>query len=113
MIDYARYDAILEIREQQKALAKDVRELEAKEGAPREKLKELRKLLEWVGTTWDDAYVRAAKLLKGSQAFAGADAMKASYLRVVRCSRTPERYDPHHANVCRLGWSTRRAAPTR
>lgn len=96
MIDYARFDAIREVREKQRELAEEVRELEGRKGVPKEMIDERRKLLEWAGKTWDDAYACAAMLLKGSQSFAGVDAMKASYMRVLKNSRGPDRTFRYH-----------------
>lgn len=96
MIDYARFDAIREVREKQKELAEEVRELEGRKGVPKEMIDERCKLLAWVGKTWDDAYACAAMLLEGSESFAGVDAMKASYRRVLKNSRSPDRTFRYH-----------------
>jgi hypothetical protein len=84
-IDFERWDAVLQARENQKRVAERVQVLdehpEFKVHRPRYLEHEL-KLLAWLGKDWNRAYEVAAMSLLGRDAFAGPEAVKASYKRV-------------------------------
>ena len=107
MIDYARWDAVREVREKQTEIRKQVDELRAIPSVPKSLLEEREKMLFWVGHDWLRAYECAALILRGTDAAAGADAMKTSYLKVTRNQQDPSQsqryqiFDP--AVVSKLG----------
>ena len=84
-IDFERWDAVLQARENQKRVAERVRVLNEhptfKAQRPRYLEHEL-KLLAWLGKDWNRAYEVAAMSLLGRDAFGGPDAVKVSYKRV-------------------------------
>ena len=96
IIAYARWDAVCECREKQKEIRQQVNDLRARPNVPQDLLKEREKMLAWLGHDWLRAYECAAMLLKGSEAYAGPDAMKASYIRVVQLSRDPMQATRYH-----------------
>jgi hypothetical protein len=92
-IDFERWDGVLQARENQKRVAERVRVLEKhpdfKAKNPRHVEHEL-KLLAWLGKDWDRAYEVAAMCLLGRDAFAGPEAVKASYKRVQKRQKSGE-----------------------
>jgi hypothetical protein len=99
LIDHARSDEIVTVRQRQLELAEEVEALLSKANIPKDVLEKKQKMLNWVGHDWLRAYECAAMLLRGSPAFGGVAAMKASYLRVKANSKAGAlRYhllDPH------------------
>jgi hypothetical protein len=96
MIDYARWDAVREVREKQIEVRKQVDELRSNPSVPKALLEEREKMLFWVGRHWLRAYECAAMVLRGTNAAAGPDAMKASYLRVTRNNQDPSQSLRYH-----------------
>jgi hypothetical protein len=91
-IDYLRWEAVIEVREQREALRKDVSELSALPGRKaRDLLKERTKLVDWVGTNNDDAFECASLLLAETPARGGPDAIKKSYRTVRKNMCSPAR----------------------
>lgn len=87
---YARWDAVVEIRERRKSLQKEVDALRSLPGRQaRNILKEYMKLLDWVGSNDLAAFECAAILLDGTRAQGGPDAVKKSYQKVERNMRNP------------------------
>lgn len=91
MVDYARWDAVCEVRSRQISLREELDELRACKAAPRPLTEEHEKLLRWVGHTWLRAYECAAMILAQTIARGGPDAMKGSYIRV-KGNQHPLRY---------------------
>ena len=96
MIDFARWEAVREVREQQVEIREQVEELRAISGAPKSMLQEREKMLNWVGHDWLRAYDCAAMILRGTDAAAGPDAMKASYLKVAQNNQDPSQALRYH-----------------
>ena len=96
LIDYARWDAVKEVRYKQTELLEEVNELKAMRTVPTAMLKERTKLLAWVGESLEQAYLCAAALLAGGRASGGYDAVRKSYRRVERNSRDPGQLLRYH-----------------
>lgn len=96
MIDLARHSEVDVIRQRQKAILQQVEELRATPNVPKAMLQEREKMLGWIGKTLDRAFECAVPVLEGSQAYAGRDAIKASYFRVERHSRDPKKALRYH-----------------
>ena len=62
-IHFIRHDAVCEVREKQRELARTVAELQSMRNVPTKLLKEKQKMLKFVGRTLEDAYECAAILL--------------------------------------------------
>jgi hypothetical protein len=92
MIDYARWDQITVVREQQLLFREQVDELRVIPALPHGALENHEKTLAWLGGTLDRAFECAAMLLRGTSAYGSPEAMKRSYFNVRRNSR-----DPHQA----------------
>jgi hypothetical protein len=91
-IDYMRWEAVIEVREQREALQKDVSELSVLPGRrARDLLTERTKLLDWVGTNNDGAFECASLLLAETPARGGPDAIKKSYRTVRKNMCNPAR----------------------
>ena len=90
MIHFARSDTVQEVREKQKEIREEVIELRKRKNVPPSLLKEREKMLRWAGRDWGMAYRCASVLLRGTDSFAGPDAMKASYLKVRRLAKDPK-----------------------
>jgi hypothetical protein len=88
MVDYARWEAISDVREKQRRFPEDLKELRSRSNIPKFILEEKRKMLKRVGKTWQSAFQYAATLVRGTPAFGGIAAMKASYYRVERNSKS-------------------------
>jgi hypothetical protein len=87
IIDYARWEEVQTVREKQTELPKELEYLRSKAGASAYLLKDREKMVTWVGRDWERAYECATMLLRGTPAFGGPDAMKASYQRVRQNSK--------------------------
>jgi hypothetical protein len=96
MIDYARWDLVVEVRRKQDELAEAVRELREMQPLPKTVLKEQEKLLSWAGSTLDRAFECASMLLRGSAARGGPEAIKRSYRHVQRNHRNPSERMRYH-----------------
>ena len=88
MVDYARWEAINDVREKQREFPEDLKELRARPNVSKSIIEEKRKMLKRVGKTWQSAFQYAATLVRGTPAFGGIAAMKASYYRVERNSKS-------------------------
>lgn len=82
MIDFERWDSVKETRWNQKRLYEDLVLCRSHPNYQPHLMKSKVKMQSFAGRTWDEAYVCAAKLLRGRDAYAGADSMKTSYLKV-------------------------------
>ena len=90
--DHERWDAVVEVREQQKRIRARVKLLRAHPSYSKKSLKSDEKMLAWIGHDWLRAYECAAMVLTGRNARIGVDAMKKSYRRIQRCNLTDNRY---------------------
>ncbi|QWG18806.1 hypothetical protein KMZ68_02625 [Bradyrhizobium sediminis] len=114
MIDYMRWDTVRSTRDKQKDCPESLAILETNSNrCPY--IKDYNKLLRWYGHDWLRAYECASMFLRGTPAFGGPDAMKASYCRVEHASN-PLRYflfQPEFLesvgleHPSRWGWSTK------
>jgi hypothetical protein len=96
MIDYARYEEVVTVREKQKEIREQVEELRGLGPQARSHLDERSKMLAWVGHTWLRAYECAAMILAHTDACGSPETMKASYLEVARNSRDPRQALRYH-----------------
>jgi hypothetical protein len=96
MIDFQRWGEVDVVRQKQREILKQVEELRAIPNAPRSMLEEREKMLAWAGRSLNRAFECAAMKLEASQAYAGPDAIKASYFRVERNSRDPKKALRYH-----------------
>jgi len=96
MIDYARWDQVMVVREKQKEILKQVQELRTIPKVSKSMLDEREKMLAWVGRTLNRAFECAAMLLEGSVAYGSAEAMKRSYFQVKRNNRNPDQALRYH-----------------
>ena len=85
MVDYTRWDVVCEVREKQKELPGTADELR-QGNAPRDAIKETDRMRRWAGRDWLRAYECASMILQRTDAHAGPDAIKSSYLRVCKNS---------------------------
>jgi len=97
MIDYARWSAVMEVREQQVAIHEQVGELRSLQNVQRDVLAEREKMLDWVGHTLQRAFECASMILDGTECFGSPDAMKKSYFAVRRNSRDPKQSMRYHS----------------
>jgi hypothetical protein len=115
MIDYARYEEVVTVREKQKEIPEQVEELRSLGPQGQSLLAERLKMLAWVGHTWLRAYECASMILAHTDACGGPETMKASYLEVARNSRDPRQTLRYHhlldwSLLRSLGLDTRRPA---
>jgi hypothetical protein len=96
MIDYARWDQVMVVREKQQEILKQVQKLRSLPTIPKSILDEQEKMLAWVGHTLNRAFECASMLLEGSEAFGSAEAMKRSYFQVRRNSKDSDRTLRYH-----------------
>lgn len=96
MIDFARWDEICVVREQQKIFRRQVAKLRALAKVPRHMLNEKEKMLNRLGHTFDDAYEYVSKDLKKTNARGGWDTMRRSYREVERISKDPTQAMRYH-----------------
>lgn len=93
MIDYMRWDTVLSVCQKQPELAETVEHLREMSDVPESYQTDREKLHAWLGTTKDRAYECASMMLRGSLAFGGKAAVKASYMKVEKkIEREPDRY---------------------
>jgi hypothetical protein len=89
-VDHARWEAVIEVRENRNSLRKDIETLRRLPGhKARDILNERSKLLDWAGTNNDDAFECASLLLADTAAHGKPDAIRRSYLRVEKNVHTP------------------------
>ena len=89
-IDRARWEAVIEVRENRNYLREDIETPRGLRGhKARDILEETRKLLDWAGTNNDDAFECASLILADTPAHGKPDAIRRSYLRVEKNMRTP------------------------
>jgi len=96
MIHFARYDAVVEVREKQTELANTVAELEELPNCPRKILEEKEKLLAWTGRSLVRAYECAAMMLRDTIAFGCPQTIKRSYLEYHRICNDPSQLARFH-----------------
>ena len=87
MVDYVRWEAIKDVRKKQLEFPEDVKELRSRPHIPKSVVEQKRKMVKLVGKTWLSAFQYAITLVRGTPAFGGVAAMKASYYRVERNSK--------------------------
>jgi hypothetical protein len=90
LIHFARYDAVLEIRDKKLHFADMVERYRRDPKIPKAVLEEKQKYLDWVGSTLERAYECASMILRDTISYGGPDAMKASYLLCRKESRNPD-----------------------
>ena len=90
MIDFMRWDQLVQCRYNQKKLQNDAELLRTdyKDLPLSEKQSHL-KMINWAGRDWLRAYDCVSMMLRGTPAFGGPDAIKASYCRVEQNNRHP------------------------
>jgi hypothetical protein len=88
LIDFLRWSSVLEVRALQTKVLGEVERLRLMQSGFKALLADREKMLEWLGSTWGRAFECAAMMNLGTACFAGPEAMKASYLRVQRNTRT-------------------------
>jgi hypothetical protein len=88
-IDYRRWDTVVEVLEYRESLPEKIRSLSrsVKPSAETQRIC-LERNLRWTGTNDEDAFACASMLLKHTPAFGGPDAVKKSYYKVIRNSRS-------------------------
>jgi len=103
MKEYARWDEVCEIQEQQEAFRQQVEDLRALPKTPRELpqkremlLKQKEKMLKWLGDSLNRAYECASERLEKTGAFGGPDAMEASYYKVKKEFKDPVQAKRYH-----------------
>jgi hypothetical protein len=103
MKDFARWDEVCVIREQQKNYRKQVKELRALPKAKGELLDKQKKLISEqeevlvrLGHTFDDAFECASKSLKKTKASGGWDTIRRSYKEVERNLKNPAQAKRYH-----------------
>jgi hypothetical protein len=96
MIDFARYDAACEVREKQKELPRELERLGHLSNIPVSVIEDRKKMLTWVGKTWEMAFQCASMVLAETSAFGGPDAIKASYFKVKEAMLIPEQAYRYH-----------------
>ena len=93
MIHYARWDAVVEARDFQKTGLREyfdaLKDPKFSDQTKRELKAYPPAFVE--GTTWEDAYEAAAKMLKGTAAFGRPATMKNSYLKVQKDFKDPSK----------------------
>ncbi len=87
MVDYVRWETVKDVRERQLIFPEDVKELCSRRNIPRSVVEQKQKMVKLVGKTWLSAFQYAITLVRGTPAFGGVAAMKASYYRVERNSK--------------------------
>ena len=87
MVDYVRWETIKDVREKQLKFPADMKELRSRPHIPKSVVEEKQKMAKLVGRTWLSAFQYAITLVRGTPAFGGVAAMKASYYRVERNSK--------------------------
>jgi hypothetical protein len=90
MIDFARWDEVDVIREQQRAVRKKIKTLRKQSKIPRHVLNEQEELLNQLGHTLDDAFAYASKRLEKTNARGRWDTMRRSYRRVEKAHKDPK-----------------------
>ena len=103
MKDFARWDEVCVIREQQKNYRKQIKELRALPKAKGELLDKQKKLISEqeemlirLGHTFDDAFECAFKSLKETKARGGWDTIRRSYKEVARNLKDPAKAKRYH-----------------
>jgi hypothetical protein len=87
MIVYERSDVVRDTRERQISEREHVEKLRKIPSAPKALIREREKMLACAGSDWLEAFVCASKRLQTTDAHAGPDAIKKSYLEYQRESR--------------------------
>lgn len=103
LVDFARWDMVVCIREAQKNISEQLAILRATPNVPRHVVEECERRKTLVGRTWIDAFELASKEFEGAPAAGGPDAIEKSY-KNVRRNRHSARYRLlHPATLRRLG----------
>jgi hypothetical protein len=90
MIDFARYDAVCEVREKQKELSREIERFRHLAHTSKSIIEDKEKTLAWAGHTLERAFQCASMILAETSAFGGPDTIKASYSRVRKAMLAPE-----------------------
>jgi hypothetical protein len=96
MVDFARYDAVCEVREKQNELPRELQRQRQLPNVTANVIEGLEKMLAWAGQTLERAFQCASMILADTSAFGGPDAIKASYLRVKAAMLIPEQAHRYH-----------------
>jgi hypothetical protein len=96
MVDFARYDAVCEVREKQSELPREVQRLGQLPNVTANVIEGIEKMLAWAGQTWERAFQCASIMLTDTSAFGGSDAIKASYFKVKAAMLIPEQAHRYH-----------------
>ena len=96
MIDFTRWDCVLEVRRYQVELKDCMAMLHDRPDIPANIRVDREKMHAWVGSTFDRAYECASMMLRGSQAFGSPEAMKRSYHQVKRNNSDPAQTMRYH-----------------
>jgi hypothetical protein len=96
MIDYSRWDQVIEVRDKQQELKKCVEELRKRPNVPQHIRVDRERMQAWAGTTLNRAFECAAMLLEGSAAYGSPEAIKRSYFQVRRNNRDPSQALRYH-----------------
>jgi len=116
VIHLSRYEQVEEIREKQAELKKRVAEMKENPRTPADLLRYRRAQLKAAGSSWEDAYSRASRLLSKSAIKGSPSAMIDSFKRVNRAGGYCGMYYPPYApcladlGLSHLGRSTESAA---
>lgn len=97
MIDFARYDAVCEVREKQKELPRELEQLRYLSNVPAGMVENKQKMSAWTGQTLEKAFQCASMILAETSAFGGPDAVKISYFKVKEAMLIPEQAYRYHA----------------
>jgi hypothetical protein len=96
MIDFERWDAVLEARRNQAKSKSEAEACRAASYVPKSMLVQREKMHNWFGTNWLRAYECAAMTLTGRDARASPESMKASYQKVGRTLKDPVNATRYH-----------------
>jgi hypothetical protein len=96
MVDFARYDAVCEVREKQNELPRELERLRQLPNVTANVIEGMEKMLAWAGQTWERAFQCASIMLTDTSAFGGSDAIKASYFKVKPAMLIPGQAHRYH-----------------
>lgn len=102
-IDLVRFEEVNQARQHQKEYRQQIKELLALPATPRElpqrrerSLAEMKKMVEWLGSTFERAFECVSMSLEGSEAAGGPDSIKQSYFRVGKNNKDPIKAQRYH-----------------
>jgi len=124
MRDYARWDEVCVVQEQQESCRQEVEGLRALPKTPRELpqkreklLKEMEEMLKLLGDSLDCAFKCASERVEKTGAFGGPDSMEKSYYKIEKVFKDPIQAMRHHQLdprfLHKIGLKASRAAPKR